>query len=109
MSLLSMIRGLTGASIRYVVIGGVAGTVHGSVRVTNDLDLCYDVAENNRSALAALLGSWNAYLRGVEFAAIGLPALIDAKRAAGRDRDIEHLRELEALLERQERMSGDCG
>ena len=35
----------------------------------------------------------------VHFAALDLPALIDAKRAVGRDRDIEHLRELEALLE----------
>ena len=154
MSLLGMVRGLSGAAIRYVVIGGVAGTVHGSVRVTDDLDICYESSDENRIRLARLLTEWRAYLRGVEpglpfimdertlrdaevltlvtseghldtfqrvagvgdyseclarseivevgevqFAALDLPALIDAKRAAGRDRDIEHLRELEALLE----------
>lgn len=35
---------------------------------------------------------------GVRFRIIDLPALIKAKRAAGRPRDFEHLPELEALL-----------
>ena len=35
---------------------------------------------------------------GVRFATLDLPALIRAKRAAGRPRDIAHLPELEALL-----------
>jgi predicted nucleotidyltransferase len=156
-SLLGMVRGLSEAGVRYVVIGGVAGTAHGSVRVTDDLDVCYDTARENRETLSALLVRWKAYLRGVEaglpfimdartlrdaevltlstseghldlfqrvkgvgdygdclarsetvdlgevrFAALDLPALIDAKRAAGRGKDVEHLRELEALLELRE-------
>ncbi len=36
---------------------------------------------------------------GLKFRVIDLPTLIKAKRAAGRPRDIEHLYELEALLE----------
>ena len=55
MSLLGMVRGLSGAAIRYVVIGGVAGTAHGSVRVTDDLDICYESSDENRTRLARLL------------------------------------------------------
>jgi predicted nucleotidyltransferase len=161
MSLLGMVRGLGEAGIRYVVIGGVAGTVHGSVRVTDDLDICYETALPNEEALASLLSAWAAYPRGIErglpffmdartlrgaeiltlttsaghldlfrrvegvgdftaclarsesisvgeihFAALALPALIDAKRAAGRGKDVEHLRELEALLELGKRRRG---
>lgn len=153
-----MLRGLNEAGIRYVVIGGVAATVHGSARVTNDLDVCYDTGPENREALAAVLSGWDAHLRGVEpglpfimdsrtlrdsetltlttsagdidlfqrvqgigeyddclarsepvavgsvqFAALSLKALIAAKRAVGRPRDLEHLRELEALLELRKR------
>jgi predicted nucleotidyltransferase len=154
MSLLGMAKGLSDAGIKYVVIGGVAGAAHGSVRITDDLDICYDLSPNNRARLATLLESWEAYPRGVDrglpfimdertlrdaevltlttskgaidllqtvagigdytaciarsevvdvsdvqFAIVDLPALIDAKRATGRAKDIEHLRELEALLE----------
>ncbi len=154
MSLFGMIRGLNKASVRFVVIGGVAGVAHGSSRVTNDLDICYDLASDNRTQLAQLLIDWETYLRGVEaglpfildartladsavltlitregdldifarvegvgdyaacrarsesvlvedleFAVLDLPALIAAKRAASRPKDIEALRELEALLE----------
>lgn len=69
-----MIEGLTHARVRFVVIGGVAGVAHGSTRVTNDLDVCYDPAPENRARLAALLAQWDAYPRGVE---PGLPFVID--------------------------------
>ncbi|MGH7556424.1 MAG: nucleotidyltransferase [Gemmatimonadota bacterium] len=36
---------------------------------------------------------------GVAFRVLSLPALIDAKRASGRPRDIDHLRILEVMLE----------
>jgi predicted nucleotidyltransferase len=62
--------------IRFVVIGGVAAAVHGSARFTNDIDLCYDTADDNVAALVALLTSWKAYLRGVE---PGLPFILDAR------------------------------
>jgi hypothetical protein len=74
MSLLSMLAGLTRAPVRYVVIGGVAATAHGSVRVTNDLDICYDPAPDNQTRLARLLAGWQAYPRGAD---PGLPFIMD--------------------------------
>ena len=61
-----MVRRLVAADVRFVVIGGVAATAHGSPRITEDLDICYDPTDDNRRRLAATLASWNAYLRGVE-------------------------------------------
>jgi len=72
-----MLQGLTGAGVRFSVIGGVAAAAHGSERATNDLDVCYDTDEDNISRLADLLLSWNAYPRGVE---LGLPFFMDARQ-----------------------------
>ena len=67
---------LIARDIRFVLIGGVAATVHGSARFTNDIDICYDAAADNIERLIALLAEWNAYLRGVE---PGLPFILDAR------------------------------
>ena len=67
---------LVNGGIRFVVIGGVAGTIQGSARFTNDIDICYDSAPDNIVRLAARLATWNAYLRGVER---GLPFVMDAR------------------------------
>jgi len=56
-----MLAGLADAGVAFVVVGGVAATIHGSARVTNDLDICYDQHEENVQRLAALLASWDAY------------------------------------------------
>jgi predicted nucleotidyltransferase len=69
-----MLAELTGRGIRFVVIGGVAATVHGSARFTNDIDICYDTAPDNIDRLVELLRGWNAYLRDVE---PGLPFILD--------------------------------
>lgn len=69
-----MVSGLTESEVRFVVIGGVAGVAHGSRRVTNDLDICYDPNTENRRRLAARLGRWHAYPRGVE---LSLPFVLD--------------------------------
>jgi len=50
-----MIEGLTTASVEFVVIGGVAARAHGSTRVTEDLDICYETEPENVDRLAALL------------------------------------------------------
>ena len=42
---------------------------------------------------------------GVRFGVLDLPSLIKAKRAAGRPRDVDHLPELEALLELRRKQS----
>jgi len=62
--------------IRFVVIGGVAATIHGSARLTNDLDIAYDAASDNLTQLVALLTGWHAYLRDVE---PGLPFVLDSR------------------------------
>ena len=81
MSFASMLGGLAKKKIRFVVIGGVAAAVHGSARVTNDLDICYDAADpGNVAALAMLLAKWNAYLRGIEK---DLPFIMDERTLRG--------------------------
>jgi hypothetical protein len=70
-----MLRGLTRGKVRFVVVGGVAAAAHGSSRVTNDLDICYDAIDRaNLVALAKVLSSWDAYPRGI---ARGLPFILD--------------------------------
>jgi predicted nucleotidyltransferase len=71
-----IIAALVAAGIRFVVIGGVAATVQGSARLTNDIDICYDTAPDNIARLVELLTRWKAYLRGVER---GLPFVLDAR------------------------------
>ena len=153
MSFASILQGLNFAKVRFVLIGGLAAAAHGSRRVTDDVDICYDSSPKNLKRLAATLSAWDAYPRGIEpglpffmderqfritpimtlttreglldvmdvvkgvgdykacaarsiaISAFGirlrvldLAALIDAKRAAGRPRDLDHIPELEALL-----------
>lgn len=153
MSFGEMLRGLKTARVKFVVIGGLAAAAHGSRRVTDDLDICYDATGTNVGRLAQVLSKWHAYPRGIErglpffmderqvrttplmtlttrkgfidvldvvkgvgsfaecqarsrpieafdirFRVLELEALIDAKRAAGRPKDIDQIPELEALL-----------
>jgi len=35
------IQALCDAEVKFVVIGGLSATFHGSVRITYDLDICY--------------------------------------------------------------------
>ena len=76
MSHQTILHGLVSHEIAFVVIGGVAAVLHGSARVTNDLDICYDPAEPNVDRLAALLTTWNPYPRGWE---AGLPFTMDTR------------------------------
>lgn len=76
MSYQSILRELVQHEIAFVVVGGVAAVLHGSARVTNDLDICYDPAEPNVDRLAILLAMWSPYPRGWER---GLPFAMDAR------------------------------
>jgi predicted nucleotidyltransferase len=153
-TLVSTVRGLVDAGVHFVVVGGFAAAAHGSARLTDDVDICYDTAPDNILRLGRLLAEWHAYPRGIEpglpfimdartlrsapiqtlttsqgsldlmdvvkgvgdyakcraaseevtvgdvqFRLLTLPALIRAKRAAGRPKDIDHLVELEAIAE----------
>ena len=61
--------------VRFVLIGGFAGRLHGSPTLTNDLDLCYARDDHNLEMLTAALGELHATLRG---APAGLPFQLDA-------------------------------
>jgi hypothetical protein len=79
MSFVSMAKGLIGAEVRFVLVGGLAARALGSSRLTDDFDICYEPTPENRARLAKLLASWGAYLRGVE---PGLPFAMDAQMLA---------------------------
>ena len=69
------IRLLGRHGVRYVLIGGLAATAHGSAIVTVDLDLCHAIDPSNLEALASALREVHADLRGAE---PGLPFRLDA-------------------------------
>ena len=76
MSIQSILTGLVDGGIDFVVVGGVAGAVHGSPFVTNDVDICYRVDRTNIARLAKILSRWGAYPRGWED---DLPFVMDAR------------------------------
>ena len=76
MSIQSLLAGLGDGGVEFVIVGGVAGGIHGSPVVTNDLDICYAADRANVGRLAKRLASWSAYPRGWES---GLPFTMDAR------------------------------
>ena len=56
--------------VEFIIVGGVAATIHGSARVTHDLDLVYSRTEQNLVRLVAALEPEHPYPRG---APPGLP------------------------------------
>lgn len=154
MSIQSLLVGLVEADVKFIVVGGIAGGVHGSPFATNDLDVCYDGQHANIARMTKVIRAWSPYPRGweeglpfsldprtlrtthiltlrtshgdldlldrvegvgtyeevmmssEEFVAFGarfrvltLDALIRARRAAGRPKDLAQLPTLEALAE----------
>jgi hypothetical protein len=151
------VQALCNAEVEFVVIGGVSAILHGSARVTFDIDVCYSRDRSNLKRLAAALAPFHPRPQGfpaelpfvwdettlrnstvltlqtdlgeidllAEVAGLGgwdevsarsvkidafdrtisildLPSLIQAKRAAGREKDLAALPELESLLEATE-------
>ncbi|MGH3036424.1 MAG: nucleotidyltransferase [Gaiellaceae bacterium] len=64
------------AGVDFVVIGGVAGAIHGSSFGTFDVDLAYSREPENLEKVAEVLRSLDAELRGTP---AGLPFLLDAQ------------------------------
>lgn len=62
--------------VEFIVIGGVAGNLHGSNSFTYDLDICYSRTPENFERLAAALRELGVTLRGAD---PGLPFKIDAR------------------------------
>jgi predicted nucleotidyltransferase len=59
------LRTLRDAGVRFVVIGGVAASAHGSTYLTYDLDICYDRTRDNIERIAKALEPYHPRLRGV--------------------------------------------
>jgi predicted nucleotidyltransferase len=57
---------LTTRGVDFVLIGGYAAVLHGSPRVTRDLDICYATDTENLRAMAKVLDELNARPAGVE-------------------------------------------
>jgi predicted nucleotidyltransferase len=54
---------LVKGGVDFILIGGVAGIVHGSARTTYDIDLVYSRADENIEHLASVLAGHAPYLR----------------------------------------------
>jgi predicted nucleotidyltransferase len=72
---LRLLEVLTHGDVRFVVIGAVAGRILGSPTLTRDLDICYAADGANLEALASVLTSLHAHLRGADSK---LPFRLDA-------------------------------
>jgi hypothetical protein len=70
-ALLSM---LVQGQIKFIIVGGFAGTVHGAARSTVDLDVVYSRERSNLERLVSALSPHHPYLRG---APPGLPFRLD--------------------------------
>ncbi len=65
---------LTEAGVEFVLVGGVAGNLHGAARVTFDVDIVYSRDRSNLERLTLALEPLKPYLRG---APPGLPFRLD--------------------------------
>jgi len=65
-----VIRTLADSDVQFILVGGVAATVHGSVRLTRDIDIVYARTGDNIERLVDALAPHAPYLRG---APPGLP------------------------------------
>ena len=65
---------LVNGGVEFILIGGVAGNVLGSARLTFDVDIVYDRSKANLEKISKLLKAQSPYLRG---APPGLPFKLD--------------------------------
>jgi predicted nucleotidyltransferase len=66
----TLLRALVHQEVRFIIIGGVAATVHGSARHTRDIDVVYARDRENVFRIVTAIGPYAPYLRG---APAGLP------------------------------------
>lgn len=66
----ALLGALVEGEVEFVIVGGVAGTIHGSARLTMDIDIVPARDDANLARLAAALDPLDPYLRG---APAGLP------------------------------------
>lgn len=71
----TLLRALADGDVRFIIIGGIAATVHGSARHTRDIDVVYARDDENVGRLVTAMSPYAPYLRG---APAGLPFRWDA-------------------------------
>ncbi len=71
-----LIHRLQLAGVEFLIVGGVAATIHGSARLTQDLDIVYSRSPENITRLVDAIAPLVPYLRG---APEGLPFRFDAE------------------------------
>jgi len=71
----ALLRALADGGVEFILVGSVAATVHGSSRLTVDVDVVYRRTQDNIERLVLTLTSYHPYLRG---APPGLPFRWDA-------------------------------
>lgn len=69
-----LLHTLSSGGVSSVIVGGVAATLHGSARLTTDLDIVYERSAENLRRLVESLAPLKPYLRG---APPGLPFRFD--------------------------------
>jgi len=74
MELRRLLRLLARHRVQFIIVGGVAASLHGSARSTQDLDIVYARSKENHRRMAVALRGHRPYLRG---APPGLPFLWD--------------------------------
>ncbi len=72
----ALLRTLESAGVEFILVGGAAATVHGSTRLTLDLDVVYGRSDENLQRVVVALSPFRPYLRG---APPGLPFRWDAR------------------------------
>lgn len=75
-----LLRRLVAAGVDFVVIGGIAAVLHGSARLTRDLDIVFAPEQGNLEALGGVLVRSKARLRGVDG---DIPFVPDARTLNG--------------------------
>ena len=69
-----LLPGLVNGGVQFILIGGVAGVVHGAARLTYDVDIVYARSPDNYQRLIDTLAPHQPYLRD---APAGLPFQLD--------------------------------
>jgi hypothetical protein len=60
----NLLRTLLDAEVEFILVGGVAGVLHGAARATYDVDVVYRRSPENLSRLVKALAPHAPYLRG---------------------------------------------
>jgi hypothetical protein len=65
MSFVQAVQILVDAGVDFVIVGGWSAILHGSLRVANELDICYSRSSENLKRLATALAPFRPRLRGL--------------------------------------------